>query len=107
MRPGEKLFEELLTVEEGTGATKHEKIFVAHIKAMDEKQLQQGLLALRQAMYDGDVINVMKKLVPTYMTVTDSRENESVVNQQEYQSNSKIRISEHNTKYQTADGIPH
>lgn len=29
MRPGEKLFEELLTAEEGTVATKHEKVFVA------------------------------------------------------------------------------
>lgn len=29
LRPGEKLFEELLTAEEGTVATKHEKLFVA------------------------------------------------------------------------------
>jgi len=29
LRPGEKLFEEILTAEEGTDATKHEKIFVA------------------------------------------------------------------------------
>lgn len=29
MRPGEKLFEELLTAEEGTDATKHDKVFIA------------------------------------------------------------------------------
>ena len=29
MRPGEKLFEELLTAEEGTDATTHERIFMA------------------------------------------------------------------------------
>lgn len=29
LRPGEKLFEELLTAEEGTAASKHEKIFIA------------------------------------------------------------------------------
>lgn len=29
MRPGEKLFEEILTAEEGTDASKHEKIFIA------------------------------------------------------------------------------
>ena len=29
LRPGEKLFEEILTAEEGTDATRHEKIFVA------------------------------------------------------------------------------
>ena len=28
LRPGEKLFEEILTAEEGTDATRHEKIFV-------------------------------------------------------------------------------
>ncbi|HQD18827.1 MAG TPA: nucleoside-diphosphate sugar epimerase/dehydratase [Bacillota bacterium] len=32
MRPGEKLFEELLTAEEGTDATTHERIFVARGK---------------------------------------------------------------------------
>jgi FlaA1/EpsC-like NDP-sugar epimerase len=32
LRPGEKLFEELLTAEEGTVATKHEKIFIARDK---------------------------------------------------------------------------
>ncbi len=29
LRPGEKLFEEILTAEEGTDATRHEKIFIA------------------------------------------------------------------------------
>ena len=29
MRPGEKLFEEILTAEEGTDASQHEKVFVA------------------------------------------------------------------------------
>jgi FlaA1/EpsC-like NDP-sugar epimerase len=30
IRPGEKIFEEILTAEEGTVASKHEKVFVAH-----------------------------------------------------------------------------
>ncbi|HNT69493.1 MAG TPA: polysaccharide biosynthesis protein, partial [Syntrophorhabdaceae bacterium] len=29
MRPGEKLFEEILTAEEGTVASRHEKVFIA------------------------------------------------------------------------------
>lgn len=70
IRPGEKLFEELLTSEEGSNATKHEKIYVANIKAMDEKKLQQGLLALRQAMYDGDIVNVLREMVPTYKSAS-------------------------------------
>jgi len=32
LRPGEKIFEELLTSEEGTTATKHERIFIAKNK---------------------------------------------------------------------------
>ena len=34
LRPGEKLFEELLTAEEGTDKTYHEKIFVARQKSL-------------------------------------------------------------------------
>lgn len=105
IRPGEKLFEELLTVEEGTNATKHKKIFVANSKAMDEEALQQGLMALRQAMYEGDVVNVMKRLVPTYMA--ESTVHVHTVNQQEQQVNSKVRADKHMENYQTAAGIVH
>lgn len=38
-RPGEKLFEEILTAEEGTASTKHEKIFVARTK--ETRTIQQ------------------------------------------------------------------
>jgi len=74
IRPGEKLFEELLTVEEGTTATKHEKIFVANLKMVNAKHLQQGLVELSQAMYNGDVSSVMKRIVPTYSTECKEKE---------------------------------
>lgn len=35
-----KLFEELLTAEEGTTSTKHQKIFVANLKDVDEQRLR-------------------------------------------------------------------
>jgi FlaA1/EpsC-like NDP-sugar epimerase len=35
IRPGEKLYEELLTAEEGTTSTKHQRIFVAKPNAID------------------------------------------------------------------------
>jgi len=105
IRPGEKLFEELLTVEEGTNATKHKKIFVGNIKAMNEEQLQLSLVALSQAMYDGDMINVLRKLVPTYMT--DGVANGRIVNKQDHQSNSKVPLDESIADYQTAAGIFH
>ncbi|NPV27279.1 MAG: polysaccharide biosynthesis protein [Firmicutes bacterium] len=37
VRPGEKLYEELLTAEEGTVATRHERIFVVRVNADDHK----------------------------------------------------------------------
>ena len=66
LRPGEKLFEELLTAEEGTTSTKHRKIFVANLKVVDEEKLQRGLLHLQSVKHSNEIIKAMKKLVPTY-----------------------------------------
>jgi FlaA1/EpsC-like NDP-sugar epimerase len=66
LRPGEKLFEELLTPEEGTIATKHEKIFKANLNVVDEKTLQRGLYSLYNANDSHQVIGILKLLVPTF-----------------------------------------
>ncbi len=66
LRPGEKLFEELLTAEEGTTATMHEKIFVANLKMVDEKKLRQGLRILQRAVSSKVVIEGLVQLVPNY-----------------------------------------
>lgn len=66
LRPGEKLFEELLTAEEGTTATKHQKIYVANLKQMDEKKLMRELQALQSAVLPMNVINILHDLIPTY-----------------------------------------
>jgi FlaA1/EpsC-like NDP-sugar epimerase len=68
IRPGEKLFEELLTAKEGTTSTKHEKIFVANLKAVDKEKLQQGLLLLWQAVDAEEVLAGLVKLVPTFQS---------------------------------------
>jgi FlaA1/EpsC-like NDP-sugar epimerase len=66
LRPGEKLFEELLTAEEGTASTKHQKIFMANIKVVDEEELQQGLMALKITKHSDEVIQALEVLLPTY-----------------------------------------
>ena len=66
LRPGEKLFEELLTAEEGTSATKHEKIYMAAINEIDERALEQCLHALKQTTSPLEVIRLLKMLVPNY-----------------------------------------
>ena len=69
-RPGEKLFEELLTAEEGTLATRHEKIFVAKMNAqiLEEplrKQLKKLEVLVEQNGKD-EIICLLQELVPTY-----------------------------------------
>jgi FlaA1/EpsC-like NDP-sugar epimerase len=75
-RPGEKFFEELLTAEEGTVATKHEKIFVARTSAPSSpKQLWQQLHKLEKLAEQGahdDIIRTLQELVPTYKPARSS-----------------------------------
>jgi FlaA1/EpsC-like NDP-sugar epimerase len=70
MRPGERLFEELLTAEEGTDATTHEKIFVARLGSRwESKELDDGLERLLAAAERGDreeVVARLRELVPSY-----------------------------------------
>jgi FlaA1/EpsC-like NDP-sugar epimerase len=69
-RPGEKLYEELLTAEEGTMATLHEKIYRAKIsRLIDEQYLLKvdRLIALTKEGNDRDKItSLLRELVPTY-----------------------------------------
>ena len=69
-RPGEKLYEEILTDEEHTESTKHEKIFVAKLQDVDMDQLERqlGLLEeiIKQSPPPEVVRQALKALVPTY-----------------------------------------
>lgn len=69
LRPGEKLYEELLTAEEGTNATNHRKIFVARSEAINREKLELGLTLLQSAASEGDDMAIrrgLKALVTTY-----------------------------------------
>lgn len=66
LRPGEKLFEELLTAEEGTSSTKHEKIYVANLKAVDEKVLFESLQILQTEHSLEVIIRILMTFIPTY-----------------------------------------
>lgn len=69
-RPGEKLFEELLTTEEGTVATQHEKIYVAKISTpIPEGYLNERLkrlAALAEQNAKEEIVQLFQELVPTY-----------------------------------------
>jgi FlaA1/EpsC-like NDP-sugar epimerase len=66
LRPGEKLFEEILSAEEGSTATKHEKIYVANLKKVDEEKLNDALSSLKTMEEPDKIINMLARLVPTY-----------------------------------------
>jgi FlaA1/EpsC-like NDP-sugar epimerase len=69
LRPGEKLYEELLMSEEGLGGTKHEKIFVGRPMSLDLEVLKCKLEELR-FLIDSDsreeMISMIVEIVPTY-----------------------------------------
>ena len=66
LRPGEKLYEELMTAEEGTEVTTHAKIRKAILSDEDPHVLKQQYDKLI-ALQDGDaIIEQMKQMIPTY-----------------------------------------
>jgi len=73
-RPGEKLFEELLTAEEGTTATLHEKIYRAKIsRRIDKRYLQKIYRLIDFSKEDNDrdkIASLLKELVPTYQILS-------------------------------------
>jgi len=66
LRPGEKLFEELLTAEEGITSTKHEKIYSAKLREIDERELKSSLTALQSVTNPIETILLLEELLPTY-----------------------------------------
>jgi FlaA1/EpsC-like NDP-sugar epimerase len=69
LRPGEKLFEELLTAEEGTEATTHSKIYIARQNShLGPETLQRALNELKESFNNPIAIkDILKKYVPYYL----------------------------------------
>ena len=70
LRPGEKLYEELLVSSADLRRTENEKIFIEQDEAIDCQLLQSKLDALRKACQFGDdtVRDALHQIVPTYKT---------------------------------------
>ena len=69
LRPGEKLYEELLMSEEGLQSTTNSKIFVAEPMNIDFDELKNNLFELLEIEEKEDNLEIKKKLaeiVPTY-----------------------------------------
>ena len=72
LRPGEKLYEELLMDSENTTATYHEKIMIARIRNMQNEQLPEDLNVLFELARHRDatmeLVTQMKKMVPEFLS---------------------------------------
>ena len=71
MRPGEKLYEELLMDEENLEKTKHKKIFITQPMDITMNDVEEKLDMFREIVNDEntskeDIKETMKKCVPTY-----------------------------------------
>jgi len=72
LRPGEKLYEELLINEEGLKKTLHEKIMVSDIQYINADSLKYNLALLREVVNKPDcsreeVRSLLKQIVPTFI----------------------------------------
>ena len=73
LRPGEKLYEELLMAEEGLKKTAHNKIFIGELSDITYSELESKLDKLRAVIKSEDTpLNIMeqtiREVVPTYHT---------------------------------------
>ena len=67
LRPGEKLYEELLLAGEGIAKTESEKIFVAKPELVDKPTLDAMLARLKRCLDEGgDMLACLHELVPTF-----------------------------------------
>ena len=72
LRPGEKLYEELLMSEEGMQKTKNELIYIGHPIEMDDEEFMNNLKMLDdESKNESDEIKmIVAKVVPTYRVDT-------------------------------------
>ena len=71
LRPGEKLYEELLATEENTLPTDHEKIMIAKVISHDFEDIKSkidNLIELFDSQDNFEIVKSMKKIVPEFLS---------------------------------------
>lgn len=75
LRPGEKLYEELLANEENTLPTHHNKILIAKTNLKNESNSKiNKLIGLIDAQKNDELVKVIKEIVPEYVSQNSSFE---------------------------------
>ena len=70
LRPGEKLYEELLSNAENTLPTHHPKILIAKVRQYDDNQILPIYSSMNHAAFNGatdrEIVKLLKELIPEY-----------------------------------------
>ena len=95
LRPGEKLYEELLMDEEGLEATENSLIHIGKPIDIDEDKFFSGLEELSEIMYDdtADIRRVVKKIVTTYREPSEQVPSVTFLKKEEEQEAENDRIA--------------
>lgn len=105
LRPGEKLYEEILMNEEGLEATKHDKIHVAEPLNMTIEEMEEKLEVLRNLLKNSNnedkniIKNTMKQIVPTFKL--GEKINKKYIEEIEEKENKKQDVIEQEEKEET------
>ena len=70
LRPGEKLYEELLANGENTLPTYHKKIMIGKVRVQDYNFVRTKIdeLCVNNMFFNGDTVKLMKEIVPEYIS---------------------------------------
>jgi len=74
LRPGEKLYEELLLSEEGVTETENKKIFIGNLKDVDKEELFEQIAELKALAFSNDrqkTVDKIISMVPTFRFTSD------------------------------------
>ena len=97
LRPGEKLYEEILMNEEGLEATKHDKIHVAEPLNITMEQFEEKLDKLESLLEESsndDISNIrktMKQIVPTFKLKEEEKNNIEQIKQEKEEQKEKTK----------------
>lgn len=88
LRPGEKLYEELLIDEKNLVRTENERIFVAQMGKIDAEKIRKQLLEIVNRAYEeaDDIRSYIKEIVPEYK-MWQGKSSEEVYEEEEYDAN--------------------
>ncbi len=89
LRPGEKLYEEVLSTDENTIPTEHKKIKIAKVREYDFERVENEYLEIVEIAKQGDVMNAVRRMK---MIVPEFKSNNSVFEEidKELESQEKI-----------------